>query len=68
MRVSRKTSVRKWTRILASALDDACERLGTTPERYISRLNRQHNSIREWDLGSGASAKPTGGADWRLLK
>ena len=66
MRVFRKLSVKKWTRILASALDDACEKaFERNPSRYIKRLNQQHHRIRSWDLG--APAINTAWAGWRLL-
>lgn len=65
MHRSRKLSVRKWMRRLVKGLEDASERLGTSPERFLRRLNAQHHSIRSWDLGE--NARSTAWAGWRLL-
>lgn len=60
-----RLSVKAWIGKLNDALDRA---LTKRTSKRLKKLNRQHNSIRDWDLGNGGSAKSTGSAGWRLIR
>jgi len=70
MHRSRKASVAWWTKVFQAALEDAEAKrpeLERNRARFLNRLNKQANRIREWDLGSTDPAKPMGGSGFRLL-
>jgi hypothetical protein len=63
MKTFPRMSVKRWIRVLGSALDKAY----SNPQ-YLKKLSAQHGSIRSWDLGPGGNASSTDGDGWRLLK
>ncbi len=63
-----RLSVQAWMRKLDDALESAMRKRKSKRLQSLSRQQAQHRSIRSWDIGSGATAKSTGSAGWRLLK